>query len=340
MRGMTGEGRQKFVYRKLTVSDGEADGIAGSLGYREEGNRWFVYRIPGLSVSHKSRFEKAQMQVYLPTYLSTTITHGVAHQVERPKMLNYMFVLTNQEKVEQFSVVENISPVRTHRSKDQILKYDEYWQTVPARQMHSLMLVVQGYEQEVEFCMPDEEQLERGDRVLVADGRFKGVKGILTQTKGKRDGRVYVDIENGYGILTKDIPDAYLKVLEFSRSGNHFTRRMQAFEKVLDDALARRDADGSLLSEHRAALQAFLFRYEELTGLTYASLARLMTLRYAAYMLLGDRGMADTCLSEYAGQCEKTKESRRAVRRSPAADEYMQSWIERLQTNVVSQGSD
>lgn len=335
MREKTREEDHRFTFRKLTVSENEANDIASSLGFREEGNRWFVYRIPALSVAHRMRFERNQMQAYLPTYHSKVIAHGRTVEVERPKMLNYIFVLADQDKVERFRLTENIAPVRAHRCKDEIQKYDEIWLTVPTRQMHTLMLVAQGYEHEVEFSMPDDEVLESGDRVLVADGPFKGVKGILTQTQGKRNGKVFVNIENGYGILTKDVPDEYLKVLEFSRLNNHLTRRMQAFEKILNEAYTGRDADGSLIPEHRAALQAFLFRYSELSGLTHSSYARLMALRYAALMLLGDRQKASECLSSYAERSEMTKDSRRAARRSPTADEYMQSWMKRLQAVQV-----
>lgn len=303
---------------------------AASLGYREEGNRWYVYRIPQLSLLHKSLFEKHGMQVYLPTYRTKTFVRGKAVDVERPKVLNYMFVLTDIGSVEHFRTLQGISPVRKHHTGDEVVRRDDFWLTVPFSQMHSLMLVVQGLDREVEFCEPQADAVERGDCVYVAAGRFKGVKGVLLQTKGKRDGRVCVSIASDFGILTDDIPDRYLQIISFSRSCNHFTRRMQAFEQILEQAYDARQTGGTVTPVQKEAIGAFLFRYRLLTGLTHASFARLQILRYAAYALLGDSKKADECIAVYVSETENSKSGRLAARRSPAADEYMKSWMTRL----------
>ena len=325
----------KITYRTYTIGKEVLADIATTLGFKEEGNEWYVYRIPHLSVKSKQKFQDAHIQVYLPTYTVEKTLDGKKVKVEKPKMLNYLFALTTFEKVESFRKLENLSPVFRHREKGTVLGPHDIWLTVPKAQMHSLMIVAQGYEQEMTFVTPEEQMLVKGDMVRVAAGQFKGAEGILVTNQGSTKGKVFVSITSGFGTMTTTIPDEYIQVLEFSRANNHFTRKMQAVEKDLDKAVLQRQAGEPLDPKLRAALQFFLFRYSALTNLTHVNNARITAYRYAARVLLGRQTEAEKDLKLYLASSTTNSALRRAITRTPAITRYIDEWREKVKNETT-----
>lgn len=327
----------KITYTRRTISDSEAVNIALNLGYQEIGNRWFVYRIPHLAQTlDKTRqmFLDAGMQIYLPTYARTFVSRGQRVKRQVPKLFDYVFVLATLEQVQALMAYDNVSPVIS-RFKDDSPDIASRWLTVPASQMHSLMIVIQGYEQEVQFLTPEEHLLAKGDRVAIVDGPFKGVEGILVTSQGQRGGHVYVSVSSQIGIMTLTIEEEDIQVLEFSRQNNHLALKMQAIEKTLASAFDLYQQNQSIRDHLRATLQFFLARYAHLQGLSHVSLARLTACRYAALHLLGLHDEAIDLLRQYKDQVQQTSAGRRAERRSPSALRYIESWVDKFEDNAA-----
>lgn len=320
----------KITYKAVTLPETETGGIASILGYDEENREWYVYRIPHINVKSKERFEKAGLQVYFPTYTVETVRFGHKVKEEKPKILNYLFVLADRKSVDKFSALEGINPVYRHHAPDERISDARKWLTVPAAQMHSLMIVAQGYEQEIEFCTPDDQRLEKGDKVRVDEGQFKGLEGILLSDQRAGGGRVYVSITNGLGVKSIHIPDRNIKVLEVSRSSNRFFRQIQAFEQVMDEVIELRRQGKPITDKLKAELYFFLYRYSELAGLTFVSKAKLTTCRYVAYTLLYRSADAEHCLQQFEAETQSDKNSRRAATRYSTARQYMDTWLEKL----------
>lgn len=320
----------KITYRTYSVGKEVLADIASSLGFSEEGKEWFVYRIPYIKGNAKKKFQDAHIQVYQPTYTIEQTIRGKTVRVEKPKILNYLFALTTQEAVESFRKMEGISPIFRHREKGEIVSPDNIWLTVPKSQMHSLMIVVQGYEEEMTFATPEDQQLEKGDKVRVVAGQFKGAEGILITNQGSTKGKVFIAITNAFGAMTTTIPDEYIQVLEFSRANNHFTRKMQAVDKYLNEAIRQRQSGGGLDPKLRAALQFFLFRYSALTNLTHINNARITAYRYAARVLLGRQAEAEQDLKQYLATTTTNPALRRAIARTPAISKYIGEWKEKV----------
>lgn len=296
--------------------------------YLEEGREWYVYRIPYLTVGSKDRFLSAGMQVYLPTYTQVTFQRGKILTVEKPKILDYIFVLATAEQVSRMIGLDNVRPVFRHHAPGE--DCTERWLTVPSLQMHRFMLLVQGYEKSVEFCKPDCALLEKGDVVRITDGQFRGVEGVLMTSQGRSGGEVYVELSEGLGVKTVRIPDSAIQVLSVSRDSNRFCRNLQAFEKVLEQALQTRRTDGFITEMQREKLEAFLFRYSELRDLTYVNQAKMAACRYAANMLLQHADKARECLTRYETEINGSKNGRRASRRSATAADYINGWLARM----------
>lgn len=304
--------------------------VAVRLGYHEDGKLWYVYRIPYLTISSKKRFEDVGMQVYLPTYFVERIKNGRKIREEKPKILNYLFVLADIEQINGLIAIENLRPMYRHRCEGEIINERDKWQTIPSKQMHSLMIVAQGYESEMEFCVPESQKLEKGDKVRVVAGQYKGLEGILVKNQGCKDGRIYVGITNGFGTFTTAISENCVKVLEFSSETNHFFRKIESVEKLLAQAIEALKTGKELNDEMKSSLKSFLFRYSELVGLTHVSKAKLTACRYVAMRLLGRHQDAEACMNTFLREVENDKNRRRALKRWPTAQKYIDKWVQAI----------
>ena len=321
--------------KESTTPTDRLAGIAATLGYEEGGRQWYVYRIPHLAQHHATlvqQFQQAGMQVYLPTYATTSQVRGTTITRLLPKFLDYVFVLGTLPQVQQLSHTSALTPVYAHHEAGHVVTPATRWLTVPASQMHALMLVAQGYDDQVLFSTPADHQLDKGDRVLVVNGRFQGVQGTLLTRQGTSGGRVYLQLTSTLGALTVNIPEQDLQVLQFARSTNHLYYKMQAIERLLEQALQQHQRDGHLQPQVQTTLRFFLFRYARLQGLTHVNQAKITGYRYAALRLLHRDAEAATLLAQYHQATQHSKDSRRAQRRTPSIQHHLDIWVQRFPT--------
>lgn len=303
----------KFTYARPIY--GPDDDIATTLGYREEGNTWYLYRIRRFKDHHKQWLKELGLQLYAPK--------GSA---------GYHFVLGTIEQVDALSKLREIEPLHTRAGEYRDVRaHRQVYQTVPSKGMRSLMLIFSNETEEVEFLTPAPHLLEKGDRVRVAGGEFAGVEGILLQGQGARDGgRVYVSLGESVGVATAKVPDEFIQVLEFAKGSNHFYYKHQAMEQQLTEALQSRRREGRITPYQEAGLRHFLFRYEHIAHLTYLNLARWVACKYAALRLLRQRDEAEAALADYYRWLKTNKKARRSSLRTPAAQEYIDQWVKRV----------
>lgn len=291
------------------------DDIATTLGYREEGNTWFLYRIQRFKDYHQEWLKEVGLQLYAPK-----------------NSLGYHFVLGTTEQVDALYNLRQIGPLRTRPGEYKGMRtHEKTFQTVGSKDMRSLMIILENRCEEVEFCTPEQHLLEKGDRVRVVTGEFKGVEGILLQNQGARDGgRVYVSLGDDIGVATAKVPDECIQVLEFAKGTNHFYYKHQAIEQLLTEALATHKYEGKINSYQQVALDYFMFRYEYLSNLTFLNLARWVACKYAALRLLSQRDKAEAALADYYQWRKTNKKARRSSLRTPAAQEYIDQWVKRV----------
>lgn len=303
----------KFTY--LRPLYGPDKDLAATLGFQEEGNTWYLYRIRPFKDYHRQWLEDMGLQLYAPK-----------------GSLGYQFVLGALEQVDSLCQQRGISPLLTRASEySRCRAHGQIYQIIQPRSMHWLMYFLSNEQEEVEFLTPAQHLLEKGDRVRVAGGEFAGLEGILLQGQGARDGgRVYVQLGENLGVATAKVPDEYIQVLEFAKGSNHFYYKHQAMEQQLTEALRTQREEGCLTSYQQTALRHFLFRYEYIGHLTYLNLARWMACKYAALCLLRERCKAEAVLADYYKWRNADKKARRSSLRTPAAQIYINDWVKRV----------
>lgn len=309
--------------------------ISESLGFIESGNQWYVYHSSSITPDWKKKaFDDLNMQVYQPvTTIKTHDKKGREKVTTSPKVFNYIFVLANRRQVSALNATDQIHPIYAHRNEGEIQSASKRWLLIPHNQMHILMRAIENSE-EIELITPEEHLLEKGDKVLVIDGPFKDVEGILITSQGANGGKVYVSLTNTEGITTAKIPEEYIKVIEFSRHNDHFYRKIEAFEKILNKIFATYSTSQFLDAEQRANLQFFVNRYDQLRNLTYVNHAKLTACRFAALKLLGRDTEADECLKKFNQDTQQSKSRRRSSHRSPSAQKYLDKWIDLVQNTL------
>ena len=115
-----------------------------------------------------------------------------------------------RELVQNPLLVPGMTPYYNHFDTNEFGR-NEYL-TVPDRQMESFRIIVESRNQDILVSQTEVPQFIDGDRVLVTDGPFAGVEGVVMKYKHQK--RVFVQIQ-GVGIYaTAYVPSAWLKKID------------------------------------------------------------------------------------------------------------------------------
>ena len=151
---------------------------------------------------------------YLPTlcrleYSNEDVDHPTQQVKEEPLDGGLLFVqctLTDFRELLQHQI-PGLTPYYNHFATNEFGR-NEYL-VVPDRQMESFRIIVESRNQEIIVRQTDLPPIIEGDRVMVTDGPFAGVEGIVMKHKHQK--RVFVQLQ-GVGIFaTAYIPSAFLK---------------------------------------------------------------------------------------------------------------------------------
>ena len=113
-----------------------------------------------------------------------------------------------RELVQNPLLVPGMTPYYNHFDTNEFGR-NEYL-TVPDRQMESFRIIVESRNQDILVSQTEVPQFIEGDSVVVTDGPFAGVEGVVMKYKHQK--RVFVQIQ-GVGIYaTAYIPSAFLKL--------------------------------------------------------------------------------------------------------------------------------
>jgi transcription elongation factor/antiterminator RfaH len=143
---------------------------------------WYV-------VHTKNRFEnvvfdclnKKSLETFLPKIMVQSKRKDRRKMIRVPLFPGYLFVKTDLNPTEHLEILKTTGAVRLIGNNDGPI-------SVPNSIVHSLKIIVA-----TENKVITGNRLQRGDRVIVVDGPFRGVRGIFSRYKGQ--GRVVVHIE-------------------------------------------------------------------------------------------------------------------------------------------------
>ena len=247
--------------------------------------KWYVLKSPSLSLDVRGELEKRGMQYFLPTQEKLQKVGGVTRRIEKPIVLNFLFIYDEWERIADFlrkelrfrlAFVYKSRSVTTGRAEPLV---------VPDEEMRMFARCVGQYkDSSVPYISPKEIGLEEGDLVRIVGGAFDGVEGVLLSQKGKDGGRVLVSVSNLLAVPTLHIEPEYLQILRYGKSGKHFYKHLDSYIPRLERCM-RGEGDVS-------PVQVFVRRYCSLRLETLNAEAKMAALLLASYRVLGEEERA------------------------------------------------
>ena len=145
------------------------------------------------------------MEYFAPFYIDTfTNAKGKRVEVERPLVPSLFFMRSNKRQAEGFER-ELMGTARLYRRHT----YGRQPIQIPLKQMQMFMMVTSGGREGLEFFEDGAFSWQKGERVRVIDGKFKGLEGEIKRIKG--DHRLVVAVEGVCAVATAYIPRCFLE---------------------------------------------------------------------------------------------------------------------------------
>jgi len=262
--------------------------------------KWYVLKSPTLSLDVRSELEKQGMQYFLPTQEKLQKIGGVTRRIEKPIVLNFVFVYDEYERIRDFArrelrfrlaFVYKSRSVSTGRAEPLV---------VPDEEMRMFARCVGEYKDcSVPYVSPSETGLEEGDIVRIVGGAFDGIEGILLSQKGRDGGRVLVSVSNLLAVPTLHIEPEYLQILQYGKSKKHFYKHLDSYIPRLERCMK---GDGDV-----SPVQVFVRRYGALRVETLNAEAKLTALLCASCRVLEEDETAQRYYDKLQGLLPKVK---------------------------------
>lgn len=145
------------------------------------------------------------MEYFAPFYIDTfTNAKGKRVEVERPLVPSLFFMKCSKRQAFglEREMMGRARLYRRHTAGRQPIK-------IPPGQMKMFMMVTSGGREGLEFFEDGAFNWQKGERVRVIDGKFKGLEGEIKRIKG--DHRLVVAVEGVCAVATAYIPRCFLE---------------------------------------------------------------------------------------------------------------------------------
>lgn len=172
---------------------------------------WFVLRAT--YGREKNAFEyltQKNIKAFYPTIITKKIIKEKLRKAEESMLPNILFAYSTFDELKKY-VYDNVHDETKHLR----FYYDQHHDgtkeplIVPEKQMKSLMIICGTDSDNVIFQAEEVDKFKEGQRVVVMEGDFKGVEGIVARYHGQQ--RVGVVIKGLLTATTAYIPSAFLK---------------------------------------------------------------------------------------------------------------------------------
>lgn len=149
------------------------------------------------------------MDCYAPMVTESHINaKGKKVSVTKPLIPSLFFMRSNRPQAECLEKeLKGCARLYRHIKDNKLLPVE-----IPLRQMQMFMMVSSGDQEGLDYFEDGAFNWQKGERVRVIDGRFKGLEGEIKRIKG--DHRLVVALEGICAVATTYIPRCFLQKIE------------------------------------------------------------------------------------------------------------------------------
>lgn len=173
----------------------------------EEEKCWFAMRATyGRALKAQQYLSEKGIKTFVPMrYVSETTGNRSVKKLV-PVMPNIIFVYTEPSIIKEAKrKADYLQYIVNGRSGDKI--------TVPIKDMERFIAACGTYDEHLLWLHEDDVNIEKGKRVRITGGIFKGQEGILIKVKGARDKRVVVVIKGVMAVALASIHPSLIELI-------------------------------------------------------------------------------------------------------------------------------
>ncbi|MBQ6965928.1 MAG: UpxY family transcription antiterminator [Bacteroidaceae bacterium] len=188
--------------------------MASTTSSGQQELNWFPMRVTyNRELKVKESLDRLSIENFLPLKNKIVERNGHRHYEIVPAIHNLLFVHSSREQLTNLKMTsEEFSPMRymmthplTPEARPQIIR-------VPDHEMENFMRVAKIDDERVQFLDYASVAHKVGRRVIIVDGDFTGIEGVIKRINHNR--HVVVQLEGIIAAVLAFVPPAHLKFLE------------------------------------------------------------------------------------------------------------------------------
>ena len=173
--------------------------------------RWFPMRVTyNRELKLKERLELLNIETFLPLKQQFVVYGGRKRLEMIPAVHNLLFVHSSREVLTNLKLTEEeFSPLRYMMSRPIDKTLNREILTINDREMENFIRVASLTDDRVMFLDYQKVAEKVGKRVVITDGDFAGIEGVVLRVDKNR--RVVIKLEGVAAVALAFVPSAYLK---------------------------------------------------------------------------------------------------------------------------------
>lgn len=234
--------------------------------------RWYVLTIPachrgrikGLDIEQNTRIDAGlpKLEVFSPVYEEVVLRNGKWVKSQHQLYFNYVFIRSSLRelyklKTNNLMLFNFLSP--------SIVDGIKTYPYITDSAMENLRWVAASYNEVLPICCSDDHKLEKGDKVRIIKGQFKGAEATVVFKTGTGTKSVMVQIQNWMCVPLISVREDEYEFIELGGDRKRINSRLNnsRLANKLHEALLRLYKD-ELTEEDRSIAQKVLREYEHL----------------------------------------------------------------------------
>lgn len=203
--------------QKPSVAEDSHTGVSTSSAplRNEEKRQWYALRTTyGRERKAYDYLVAHGVEAYLPLLKSVKLLDGKRITVEESRIPNLFFARGTENELKVF-VYDNVNLpyIRFYYRRSSVGRsIVNIPLVVPDDQMVSLKVICETDSDDVVVTSDVVERFQKGQRVRIIDGKFKGVIGVVARYQSQQ--RVGVIIEGLLTVCTAYVPSAFIEILD------------------------------------------------------------------------------------------------------------------------------